>query len=85
MSGFFFAFALFLWTLVSDASAGKIPASPTIQTIDSMEILALGSTLELLPLIPWVSSMSFKKSCIPCHTRDGIEIIQLKYWVFCLH
>jgi len=75
MSGFFFSFALFLWT-------GWIwLRSPRPQTLGYWNFWFLGSVVGALPLIPWliyVIQHPFGQSM----STGWEEIIQLKYWAF---
>jgi 4-amino-4-deoxy-L-arabinose transferase-like glycosyltransferase len=73
MSGFFFAFALFLWTAVFDSKRKEV----------NWIFWFLGSVLGALPLIPWI--MYIVQHPIQQSMSAGWqEIVQLKYWTFWL-
>jgi hypothetical protein len=71
MSGFFLAFALFVWSLAFDRARGQT----------SWKGWFVGSCLGAWPLIPWMHHML----TVPAAGSSGWrwdEVVQLKYWQF---
>lgn len=75
MSGFFFAFALFVWTLFFHSSA--VPKKKT-----QWPYWILGSCLGAWPLIPWFLEVLHTKPAGPVLSGSLGDVIQLKFWVF---
>jgi hypothetical protein len=75
MSGFFLAFALFLWTLFFDRFE-KL----RLQVVE-WRYWFLGSVLGALPLIPWVIYI-FQHPIQQSMSAGWNEMIQFKYWAF---
>ncbi len=71
MSGFFFAFALFLWTSVFDQRRSQV----------KWKFWLLGSVIGALPLIPWL--LFILQNPVGGTISIGWnEILQFKYWAF---
>lgn len=89
MSGFFYAFAFFAWTLFEEWRAGRTPRTDEASRSPraSWRGWLLGSLLGALPLIPWLHWIATQGLNVPSHQRvsSGLsEALQLKFWVFWL-
>jgi hypothetical protein len=76
MSGFFFSFALFLWTGLFDPLRLQKKSPQT-----HWKGWLLGSVVGALPLIPWAIYV-FQNPVGEKMSAGWNEIIQLKYWAF---